>query len=412
MARRIQDKILDSKDARRKLQPRAKPYWRSIERGLHLGYRRLRDVAGPWIARRYIGNQRYDEQAIGIADDFSAADGFRVLDYWQAVDAVRGSARAVAPRPYSVAEAVREYLDYMRRERKTVRLVECRMVAHVLPALGEIRVADLTTKQLRDWLADVAATPPRVRSRRGSEPAYREISKDDPESIRKRKASANQCLAALKAALNRACEDELVPSDEAWRKVKPYRGVDVARARYVTVAEAKRLLNACDPDFRNLVRAALETGARYGELTRMKVEDYNPDVGTVAIRVSKTDEPRHIVLTTDGDAFFRDMCSGRSGLIFLRADGGKWGPSHQDRRIKVACRRAHIDPPISFHGMRHTWASLCVMAGMPLMVVAKNLGHADTKMVEKHYGHLAPSYVAETIRAKAPRFGNMVTNMK
>ena len=52
MARRIQDKILDSKDARRKLQPRAKPYWRSIERGLHLGYRRLRDVAGPWIARR------------------------------------------------------------------------------------------------------------------------------------------------------------------------------------------------------------------------------------------------------------------------------------------------------------------------------------------------------------------------
>ena len=81
MARRIQDKILDSKDARRKLQPRAKPYWRSIERGLHLGYRRLRDVAGPWIARRYLGNQRYDEQAIGIADDLSAADGLRVDDY-------------------------------------------------------------------------------------------------------------------------------------------------------------------------------------------------------------------------------------------------------------------------------------------------------------------------------------------
>jgi len=45
------------------------------------------------------------------------------------------------------------------------------------------------------------------------------------------------------------------------------------------------------------------------------------------------------------------------------------------------------------------------MGGVPLIVVAKNLGHADTKMVEKHYGHLAPSYVADAIRAGAPRFG-------
>jgi hypothetical protein len=44
------------------------------------------------------------------------------------------------------------------------------------------------------------------------------------------------------------------------------------------------------------------------------------------------------------------------------------------------------------------------MNGVPLMVVAKNLGHADTRMVEKHYGHLAPSYVADAIRAGAPRF--------
>jgi hypothetical protein len=43
--------------------------------------------------------------------------------------------------------------------------------------------------------------------------------------------------------------------------------------------------------------------------------------------------------------------------------------------------------------------------GVPLMVVAKNLGHTDTRMVEKHYGHLAPGYVADAIRAGAPMFG-------
>jgi integrase len=66
---------------------------------------------------------------------------------------------------------------------------------------------------------------------------------------------------------------------------------------------------------------------------------------------------------------------------------------------------ARIDPPISFHALRHTWASHAVMNRVPLLVVAKNLGHADTRMVEKHYGHLAPSYIAEAIRAGAPRFG-------
>ena len=59
---------------------------------------------------------------------------------------------------------------------------------------------------------------------------------------------------------------------------------------------------------------------------------------------------------------------------------------------------------ISFHILRHTWASLAVMNGVPLMVVAKNLGHADTRMVEKHYGHLATELIADAIRAGAPRY--------
>jgi hypothetical protein len=46
------------------------------------------------------------------------------------------------------------------------------------------------------------------------------------------------------------------------------------------------------------------------------------------------------------------------------------------------------------------------MNGTPLLVVAKNLGHADTRMVEKHYGHLAPSFIADAIRAGAPRYAS------
>jgi integrase len=54
------------------------------------------------------------------------------------------------------------------------------------------------------------------------------------------------------------------------------------------------------------------------------------------------------------------------------------------------------------HTLRHTYASLMVTDSVPLMVIARNLGHADTRMVEKHYGHLATSYVRKAIRAAKP----------
>jgi integrase len=77
----------------------------------------------------------------------------------------------------------------------------------------------------------------------------------------------------------------------------------------------------------------------------------------------------------------------------------------QQRPMLLACQNARIKPAVGFHILRHTWASLAVMNGTPLIVVAKNLGHRSTKMVEKHYGHLAPSFIADAIRKGAPRFG-------
>jgi integrase len=54
------------------------------------------------------------------------------------------------------------------------------------------------------------------------------------------------------------------------------------------------------PGFRPLVRAALETGCRYNELTRLEVHDLNPGTGTIAIRKSKSGKPRHVILTPEG----------------------------------------------------------------------------------------------------------------
>jgi integrase len=70
-----------------------------------------------------------------------------------------------------------------------------------------------------------------------------------------------------------------------------------------------------------------------------------------------------------------------------------------------ACERAKIRPAVSFHVFRHTHGSTLAMRGVPMGVIAEQLGHADTRMTEKHYAHLAPSYVAQTIRAHSPTLG-------
>jgi hypothetical protein len=53
--------------------------------------------------------------------------------------------------------------------------------------------------------------------------------------------------------LNHAYDEKQVATNEAWgRRLKPFRDVEVARVRYLTVAEAARLINAADPEFRPL----------------------------------------------------------------------------------------------------------------------------------------------------------------
>src|SRR5262249_28067024 len=92
-------------------------------------------------------------------------------------------------------------------------------------------------------------------------------------------------------------------------------------------------------------------------------------------------------------------------MLLRRANGEPWGASNQIAPMAAACRQAKILPPVGFHILRHSYASHSVMANAPLVVVAAALGHADTRMGSKHYGHLAQSYVADAIRAAAPRFG-------
>ncbi len=413
MARTVRHSDLETRTARVRLRARGKPYWRVLEPGLHLGYRRARGGSGKWVLRHYVGQQTYLTETIATADDLSDADGIAVLNFREAQAKARermvSRAHTAAGKtgPLTVADAMDTYLEFLDANRKSGGDARYRDRAFIRPKLGDIEVGTLTSDKLRHWHAALAKEAPRLRTKKGKAQKHRELKTDD-KSLRRRRASANRTLTVLKASLNRAWRDGKVASDGAWRRVEPFENVDAARVRYLTVVEAKRLINAADPEFRNLVQGALQTGARYGELARLTVADFNADSGTVAIRVTKAGHARHVVLTSEGIKFFGQLCEGRAGdeSMFLKS-GVAWKKSHQKRPMNDANARAKIKPPINFHGLRHTWASLATMAGVPLLVVAKNLGHSDTRMVEKHYGHLAPSYIADAIREGAPRFGTV-----
>ena len=138
--------------------------------------------------------------------------------------------------------------------------------------------------------------------------------------------------------------------------------------------------------------------------------DFNPDKGTLRLTSRKgrgSVKVYHAVLSEEGVRFFKEACAGlgSADYIFLKDDGTRWGETDQSRPMEQTCKNAKLSPPIGFNILRHTWASHAVMNGVPLLVVAKNFGHSDTRMVELHYGHLAPSYVADAIRAGAAKPG-------
>jgi integrase len=343
------------------------------------------------------------------------ADGVSALSFAQAQEkarlwfsevAIAASGEAGTNGPYTVSDAARDYMDWFSDHRKGVKETQYTINGHILPDLGELEVSKLTATKLRKWHQEIAKSPARLRTRPGISQRYRQAS-NDPEEIRPRRSTANRNLTVLKAILNHAWHEGRVANDDAWRRVKPFQGVDTARARYLSADECVRLVNACDPDLRALVQAALFTGCRYAELTRVTAADFNSDAGTLTIRQAKSGKPRHVVLDSKGQRFFSSMVAGRSSTatIFLRENGSKWGRSYQRRPLNNACKRAGIVPSANFHALRHTYASHLVMNGAPLHVVSENLGHSDTRMVEKHYAHLKPSYVADAIRAAAPNLG-------
>ncbi len=438
MARTTRESSIQSRTARGNLVPRTEPYYRSLQRGLALGYRRGK-YGGSWLARMHDPvRAAYSEIKIGPADDESGRT-VQGLTYDEATQRAREifaeevARRTSGVRPGSKRTTIADVLDrYVegytsgaaRRGEKPgrdLKNLNSILNVHIRPALGHLRLDQINSDLLEKFKAGLAKSPKLSRTGMPANSGRKDIRKqsNDPgrdqeddreaeeERLRKRKARANRIITPLRAALNYAIKQKLIASDSAWKHaLKPFPDVDGITVRYLTLEECQRLQNHCDDDFRPIIMGALFTGGRYGSLRLLRANDVDFVSRTAVFRATKSGKRQSVKLTIPACKFLKVQIAGKSGsdYVFVKDSGKGWRPSDQARRIGDACSRAAIRPPITFHELRDTFASHLVMGGVPILTVSQLLGHADVRVTQKHYAHLAPDYLQRAVDESLPDF--------
>ncbi|MCI0628966.1 MAG: site-specific integrase [Acidobacteria bacterium] len=406
MPRSFNQAKLDSPTARKKLQPWHGVYWNVIAKGCSLGYRRNSATkAGVWYAKYSppkdvaagLGGVRM-QTTLGAADDFTPADGVTSMTFEQArskatewFPVAAHSSTGVRPRRagYTVTDACHDYLRSQEGHSLYLKQTSSVIERNIVPHLGNAWVERLTRARIEDWMRNIAENR-RRKPGNGVDPK-------SEEALRRAKETGNRILRVLKAALNRCLnEGKVACNGIAWKTVKQFRNVAQTRTRFLSDLEAQKLVAGCPPSFRMLLQGALFTGARYSELLRLRVLDFDPVSSTLLIAQSKSGKPRRIYLDSEASAFFGYICAGRpSGDVIFRMDSINRMMTH--RMMEKAVATAGIEP-LTFHELRHTAASRWARLGLSLAEIAAQLGHADVRMTQR-YAHLCQQTLAAKIRA-------------
>jgi integrase len=411
LPRTPKDSRIETVAARARLRVRSEPYWRSIAQAVAIGYRKSAG-ASAWILRSRSGG-KYAERRIATPDDQLRADGEVVLTYHQAVERARSMAAEVAqaaPRYYGDSITLNDVFDRYIEARTSqpggrqgrlmseynARLARRSWTRYTSAGIGAEPVQMLTAEKLRAWHASIASQAPTTRGK----PMPFDAS--DADQVRARRHTANRQLANLKAALTWARGAELLPASmaDSWTRVKKFQLGEDPIPRMLTQSEVTRLLNSAAPDLRALLTGALMTGARVGDLARLRVIDYDADNGVVRLEQGKTGKLLWQPLTDEGRAFFERSTAGKraEANIFERADGSRWAQADHLRPMREAAQRAGLEG-VSFKVTRATYGKLLLLATRDIELVARALGHSDSRITRKHYAAHLPGEVARGIQS-------------
>jgi integrase len=143
-----------------------------------------------------------------------------------------------------------------------------------------------------------------------------------------------------------------------------------------------------------LIKGAVLTGARAGELVRATVSQF--DARTKVMTFTGKTGSRVVPLSPAALALFKRLASGRTpeARLFTRDDGEPWAHSDWDELVREAAKSAKLpaDPRTGtcLYTLRHSFITGALLGGMPTLEVARLVG-TSVMMIEANYGHLCAS---------------------
>jgi integrase len=249
--------------------------------------------------------------------------------------------------------------------------------AHVYPALGHMRLADVRRSDLMRLVEDL-----RGRGLSGS--------------------TIRNAIAPLRVVYGRAVDlGEVAVNPCAGLKLP---AADGRRDGIPSPDDLVRFLGALAGPDRAIFATAAYAGLRAGELQALRWEDIDLPCGLIRVRRSYDSKARRFVApkskagTRTVPMFGRlkailaehKLRAGRTaGLVFGRDGETPVDTRALARRVETACKRAGVSP-YGLHACRHGAASLMIAAGVNAKALSNFIGHGSIQITFDRYGHLFP----------------------
>jgi integrase len=165
--------------------------------------------------------------------------------------------------------------------------------------------------------------------------------------------------------------------------------------RYLTEKQEENLLAALPERFRPIVRTAVHTGLRQGELLRLSWQDLDWNVGVITIHETKAGERRRVPMNSVVLGLFSElketMQPASSDHVFPHYL--RYLRRAFDRAVKQACLA-----PFRFHDLRHTFASRLAMRGANDRTLMALGGWKSPTMLTR-YAHLSPAHLWQAVES-------------
>jgi len=200
-------------------------------------------------------------------------------------------------------------------------------------------------------------------------------------------------VGVLKHLLNFAVDSGMLSANCALRVKLPQ--APAGRVRYLQPGEFQVVLEHCPPWIKPVAQLAVATGMRRGEILGLRWMDVDLMNRCINLPQTKNGEGRTVYL----NKLAMDVFSSLDLDMDIEPEQPVFALDVEPEELSMcfmrACRKARI-VDFSFHDLRHTHATWLRQSGVPLDLIAKQLGHRDLRMTQR-YAHLHASQVRDAV---------------